>query len=68
MFRLYRREWCPIIRRLGWSIGSNAIGEDRKVGDTPKLTKWAYDGIGSDTGEKSHFPAGIFHRPAPPLT
>jgi hypothetical protein len=34
--------------------------EDRKVGDTPKLTKC---GILSDDGEKSQFPAGHFFTP-----
>jgi hypothetical protein len=37
--------------------------EDRKVGDTPKLTKWSHD-IVSDDCEKSPFPAAIFSPPA----
>jgi hypothetical protein len=39
-------------------------GENGKVGDAPKLTKWSPAGMGSGAGGKPQVHRAIFHRPA----
>jgi hypothetical protein len=39
-------------------------GENGKVGDVSKLTKWSHAGMAAATAESLKFTAAIFHRPA----
>lgn len=39
-------------------------GENGKVGDAPKLTKWSHAGMAAAMAESLKFTAAIFQRPA----